>query len=122
MRPLTAFLSFSHTDAAEHAVRTLARSGLLLSSELLKKSNNEIAHADWKYAGLYALRLAASRAQMPLRIAEPLYTRIENDGRKSGEKIFDYLDPRNRALQLEMEHAATEHLKKIGAYLPPNFK
>src|SRR5438552_6401251 len=58
---------------------------------------------------------------MPLRIAEPLYNRIENDRRKSGEKIFDYLDPRNRAVQLEMEQAATEHLKKIGAYLPQDF-
>ena len=93
---------------------------VLLDTSLLKKAAGQLAPA--KYAGLYALRLAASRAQLPVRIAEYLYTRIELDGRKSGEKVFDYLDPRNRALQLEMEEVATDHLKRIGAYLAPEFK
>ena len=95
---------------------------VFLSSDSLKKAAAEFAGASFKFAGLYSLRLAVSRSQLPQRIAEPLYTRDESDGRKTGERIFDYLDPRNRELQLEMEHAATEHLKKTGAYLAPDFQ
>ena len=47
---------------------------------------------------------------------------VENDTRKSGEKIFDYVDPRNRNRQIEMEQACTEHLKEIGGYLEPKFE
>ena len=50
-----------------------------------------------------------------------LYSRIELDAQKTGEKVFDYVDPRNRNVQIEMEHAATASLKEIGAYLKPNF-
>jgi glycosyltransferase involved in cell wall biosynthesis len=57
-----------------------------------------------------------------LRIPEFLYSKIETDVRKSGEKQFDYVDPRNRAVQMEMEQVATDHLKRIGAYLSPDFK
>jgi glycosyltransferase involved in cell wall biosynthesis len=56
-----------------------------------------------------------------LRIPEYLYSTIETDKRKSGVKLFDYVDPKNRDLQLEMEDAVTEHLKSIGAYLEPKF-
>lgn len=51
-----------------------------------------------------------------------LYTEMEDDNRKSGEKLFDYVDPKNHAVQVEMEAACTDHLKKIGAYLKPEFK
>ena len=54
-------------------------------------------------------------------INEYLYTEVETDIRKSGEKQFDYVDPRNRSRQIEMEQACTEHLKEIGGYLKPNF-
>jgi glycosyltransferase involved in cell wall biosynthesis len=57
-----------------------------------------------------------------VHINEHLYAEVENDTRKSGEKQFDYVDPKNRAVQIEMELACTDHLKKIGAYLAPNFK
>ena len=40
----------------------------------------------------------------------------------SGEKMFDYVDPKNRSVQIEMEAACTDHLKMIGGYLPPHFK
>ena len=46
---------------------------------------------------------------------------MENDNRKTGQKIFDYVDPKNRANQIEMEQACTDHLKAIGGYLPPHF-
>jgi glycosyltransferase involved in cell wall biosynthesis len=57
-----------------------------------------------------------------VHINEYLYTEIENDNRKSGEKQFDYVDPKNREIQIEMEQVCTDYLKKIGAYLKPKFK
>ena len=75
---------------------------------------------NYKFAGLYDLRLFLSRKQLPLHIKEYLYTEVETDLRKSGEKQFDYVDPRNRARQIEMERAATRHLRAISAYLGAN--
>ena len=80
---------------------------------------------DYEFAGLYDLRLRATdrMAQTggePLaHIPEYLYYEVETDTRKSGEKLFDYVDPRNRAVQVEMEQCVTAHLKRIGAYLKP---
>lgn len=75
-----------------------------------------------EYAALYELRLAASRKGKLLHINEFLYYEIELDQRLSGEKLFDYVDPRNRAVQLEMEAVCTDHLKAVGGYLEPKFK
>ena len=75
-----------------------------------------------KYAGLYALRLAISRHYLVTRIPEFLYSSIETDERRSGEKLFDYVNPKNRDVQVEMEKAATEHLKKVNVYLQPKFE
>ena len=74
---------------------------------------------DYEYAALYDLRL---RMDNVVHINEFLYTDVETDTRKSGERQFDYVDPRNRAVQIEMEQVCTEHLKRIGAYLKPVFK
>jgi hypothetical protein len=74
------------------------------------------------FAGLYQLRLAISRNQELFHIPEPLYSQIEWDTRASGKKIFDYVDPKNRQVQIEMEKAVTTHLKAIGGYLKPEFK
>ena len=71
---------------------------------------------DYEFAGLYDLRLRAERL---FHIPEYLYYEVETDTRKSGEKLFDYVDPRNRQVQIEMEACVTEHLKRIGAYLQP---
>lgn len=76
---------------------------------------------DYKAAGLYDMRLRISRIAKIVHINEYLYSDITLDNRKTGEKMFDYVDPRNRASQLEMEDACTEHLKAIGAYLKPEF-
>ncbi|NWF89703.1 MAG: glycosyltransferase family 2 protein [Ignavibacteriaceae bacterium] len=75
-----------------------------------------------KFAGLYALRLAVSRHHAITRIPEFLYSSIETDERKSGEKLFDYVNPKNRDVQIEMEKVVTKHLKKINVYLEPKFK
>jgi glycosyltransferase involved in cell wall biosynthesis len=77
---------------------------------------------EYRYAGLYDLRLKISQKYNIVHIPELLYTEIETDIRKSGEKQFDYVDPRNREVQKEMEHACTEHLKKIHGWLKPEFR
>ncbi|MGB5873658.1 MAG: glycosyltransferase family A protein, partial [Bacteroidota bacterium] len=95
---------------------------LFLKSAALKEAAVELRGDRYAYAGVYAARLAISRKHPLVRIGEFLYNKIESDVRKSGEKLFDYVDPRNRQVQIEMEQAATFHLKKIGAYLKPEFK
>lgn len=77
---------------------------------------------EYEYASLYDLRLRASRIGKLVHINEYLYYEVEQDNRKTGEKLFDYVDPRNRAVQIEMEKVCTEHLKAIGGYLKPVFK
>ena len=76
---------------------------------------------DYQYAGLYALRLFLSRQGEIFHINECLYTEEETDLRASGVKQFDYVNPRNREVQIEMEHAATAHLAAIGAKIDPGF-
>ncbi len=73
-------------------------------------------------AGLYDLRLRLSRIAPLVHINEYLYSDVTVDNRKSGEKIFDYVDPKNRGVQIEMEEACTAHLKAIGGYLEPVFE
>jgi Glycosyltransferases, probably involved in cell wall biogenesis len=77
---------------------------------------------DYKFAGIYDLRLKVSQKGNLEHINEYLYYDVETDTRKSGEKLFDYVDPKNRAVQIEMEQAVTAHLKAIGGYLAPVFK
>ena len=83
-----------------------------------KKLQALVAQMDTEYefAGLYDLRLRAERLE---HIPEYLYYEVETDTRKSGEKLFEYVDPRNRAVQIEMEQCVTAHLKRLGAYLEP---
>jgi len=77
---------------------------------------------EYRFAGLYDLRLRVSRLGSLLHIPEFLYYELDTDKRDSGEKLFDYVDPKNRAVQVEMEDACTSHLKAIGAWLEPSFK
>lgn len=74
--------------------------------------------ASCSYAGLYQLRLALSRVGEIFHYKEFLYAEPEDDTRKSGEKQFDYVNPAQRDVQVEMEKVCTHHLKAIGAYLP----
>ena len=78
--------------------------------------------ASYHFAGFYDLRLKLSQRYEFVHINEYLYTEQEKDLRLSGQKQFDYVDPRNRERQIEMEQACTEHLKEIGGYLAPQFK
>ncbi len=77
--------------------------------------------SDSPWSGFYELRLKMSLRRLPIRIPEPLYTMGKPDVRPTGEKQFDYVDPRNYDVQRAMEKVVTEHLRRIGAYLEPKF-
>jgi glycosyltransferase involved in cell wall biosynthesis len=96
---------------------------VLLSREKVGNAlrDNGVISPDIRWGGLYDLRLKLSIDSTIFRIPEPLYTRVAADLRASGEKIFDYVDPRKRDYQIEMEKIATEHLERIGARLEPSF-
>lgn len=94
---------------------------LLYRADALKEAVKSM-DADYKHAALYDLRLRVSQKYELMHLPELLYTEVELDTRKSGEKMFDYVDPRNRDRQIEMELACTAHLKAIGGYLKPEFK
>ena len=74
---------------------------------------------DYSFGAMYDLRL---RMDKIVHIGECLYTEVETDLRKSGEKQFDYVNPRNREVQVEMEKICTAYLKRAGAYIAPGFK
>lgn len=82
---------------------------------VVRTSALQEVEADYQFAALYALRLAMSRQGELLHLREMLYTETETDLRRSGEKQFDYVNPRNREVQIEMEQACTRHLEVIGA-------
>lgn len=92
----------------------------LYRTDLLRQAVAQM-NVDYAYVGLYDLRLRLSRLGALVHIPEFLYYEQETDKRASGEKQFDYVDPRNRKVQIEMEQACTEHLKAVGAYLEPKF-
>ena len=94
---------------------------MLYRSSAFKKACR-IMNGNFQFAGFYDLRLKVSQTHRLVHIPEMLYTEVEPDLRKSGEKQFDYVDPRNRAVQVEMEEACTDHLKRVGAWLKPVFK
>ena len=93
---------------------------LFFNTADLKKAATGI-DVEYNAAGLYDLRLRLSRIAPIVHINEYLYSDVTLDNRKSGEKIFDYVDPKNRGVQIEMEKACTAHLKEIGGYLAPKF-
>ena len=101
---------------------------LLIRSSLLHDYVAMERRPEYQFAGIYDLRLFISRKGTLLHLNEFLYTEEELDLRTSGEKQFDYVNPRNREVQVEMEKAATNHLKEIGAlvdtsaYATPDFK
>lgn len=93
---------------------------VLIELQTFKEAIERI-DTDYQYAGWYDLRLKISQSRKLVHIPEYLYTESESDTRTSGEKQFDYVDPRNRNIQIEMEQAYTQHLKDIRGYLLPTF-
>jgi hypothetical protein len=94
----------------------------LINNGVMKESLEEQIKEDYRFAGLYDLRLKISQNFPIIRVPEFLYSIKLDDARNFGDKIFDYVDPKNRAVQIEMETACTNHLKSIGAYLEPKFE
>ena len=94
---------------------------LLFNTSRLKEAAGRIT-SEYNFAGLYDIRQKMQQNADLVHINEYLYSEVEYDTRKSGEKIFDYVDPKIRNRQIEMEEACTEHLKEIGGYLEPEFK
>lgn len=94
---------------------------LLYRTESFRKAV-ESMDVDYRYAALYDLRLRVSEMGRLVHIPEFLYYETDADNRDSDVKQFDYVNPRNREVQIEMEAACTAHLKRIGAWLAPVFK
>lgn len=92
---------------------------VLFRTDVLKEAASRMT-ADYQAAGFYDLRLKIAEKYQLSHVNEYLYSEVELDTRKTGEKLFDYVDPRNRASQIEMEKACTEYLKNIGGYIAPD--
>lgn len=95
---------------------------MLISADVLADLVASHKDADYKYSGFYDLHLfilGNKRTRSMFHLQEYLYTEEEPDTRKSGEKQFDYVDPRNRVVQQEREVVFTSYLKSIGAYMNP---
>jgi len=96
---------------------------ILFSVSAIRKALKKYgAVSDVKFAGLYDLRLKLSIDHSITHLKEPLYSVIKTNEPSGSETLFAYLDPQNRTVQKEMETVFTDYLKKIGAYLPPNFR
>lgn len=91
---------------------------LLYRTEALKEAVGRMTD-DYAFAALYDLRLKLAQGNRLVHINEFLYTEEELDTRDSGVRMFDYVDPRNREVQVEMEKVCTAHLKEVGAWLEP---
>ena len=76
---------------------------------------------DVQWSGWYDLRLKISIDANIFHLQEFLYSKSEFDEGKAESTMFDYLDPRNTGVQKELENVFTQHLKNVGAYLPPHF-
>lgn len=95
---------------------------VMLRADALRNFAKESAQENFQYAGFYSLRLYFSRKYKLFHLNEFLYTEREYDLRKSGEKQFDYVDPRNRQVQIEMEKVATHHLEEIEGLVKPQLR
>lgn len=95
---------------------------VLYKTDAFRECANALSDNEWVYAAFYELRLFIARRKNDniLHVNELLYIEEERDLRKSGEKQFDYVNPNNRNVQIEMEKVCTYHLKEIGAFISPD--
>jgi len=96
----------------------------LVNADFAKKTLKDLISikSNFLYSGLYDLRLAISRRYNVVRISKPVYSVMIVSELATSNKLFEYVDPKNRKVQIEMENVATHHLKDIGAYLHPSLK
>ena len=90
---------------------------IMIKTPLIQKYARENQDLQLDFAGLYDLRLFLSREGEIFHLNEYLYTEEEQDLRASGQKQFDYVNPANRKVQIEMEQCVTRHLEQIGALI-----
>ncbi len=95
-------------------VQLLAR-----DSALLAWSDQRAEQQGLRFGALYDLRLRISEQGKIFHLPEACYLHQPGDQRRSGQKVFDYVDPRQRDYQIEMEQIATRHLRRIDAWLAP---
>ncbi len=93
---------------------------LFINSKALKETVTNFTE-EYEHSGIYSMRLSISKNWDIEHIAEFLYSQNEVDTRASGKKIFDYVDPANRDVQIEMEKVVTKYLKEVDAWLKPEF-
>jgi hypothetical protein len=94
---------------------------ILFSVPVVREALNKYgAMSGVTFAGLYDLRLKLSIDHALHHVRKPLYSLTRLETPSSAEKLFAYVDPRNVAVQKEMETVFTDYLKKIGAYLSPD--
>ena len=94
---------------------------LLYRTDALKRAVGQMER-DYRFAGLYDLRLRVSCRDLLVHINECLYSDLKDDESGDVNTLFSYVDPKNRDAQMEMEQACTDHLKRVGAYLEPTFR
>lgn len=94
---------------------------LLYRTDALKRAVGQMER-DYRFAGLYDLRLRVSCRDLLVHINEYLYSDLKYDESGDVNSLFSYVDPKNRDAQMEMEQACTDHLKRVGAYLEPTFR
>lgn len=116
--PLATYQEGSLRDDFDFGALLLYRGAAF--KEVAKEMEREVSR--YSFAALYDLRLRLSEKGRFTHINEYLYTVEERDSRASGEKIFDYVDPKNREVQIEMEEVCTQYLKRVGGYLEPRTK
>ena len=93
---------------------------VMVNVEMFRRIAEDMQDEQLDYAGWYRMRLALTAEAPAVRIPETLYTGRNAEKTASedgGEAHFAYVDPRNRMVQLEMERVATDHLRRIGAWL-----
>lgn len=114
-RPLTDYqLGSLRDDFAFGPLMMIDRERLMGLEGVLRVKARDLA-----FGGLYDLRLRLAETGPVIHLPEPISALPAEDRQKSGERVFDYVDPKNRDYQVEMEWVATAHLKRIGAWLPP---
>jgi len=96
----------------------------LVNADFAKETLNNLTSVEnnFLHSGLYDLRLAISRKCSVVRIPEPVYSVISNSELLASSRMFEYVDPKNRKAQIEMEKVGTHHLREIGAYVDPVLK
>lgn len=95
---------------------------VLINTDILIGECIDLLDKEWLDGGWYAMRLRLSLYGSIQLLPEFLYTVEKIDYRKSGQKQHDYVDPRNRQYQIEMEQTLTNHLKLINAIAPAEKK